>query len=102
MKKLISVISIFVLSLFMGSAYAAEPPMEQPTLNPSQAMESMEATESGSALDRFAVWPFESIEMKSQEETAGAIDNVKVDQSADDDGKTHDVIGIDDPSVESD
>ncbi len=103
MKKLMSVVSIFVLSLFMGSAYAAEPPMEEPTLNPSQVLEPMEATEeSGSALDRFAVWPFESIEKKSQEETAGAIDNVKMDQSVDDDGKTHDVIGIDDPSVESD
>jgi len=97
MKKLIGVISVIFLSLMLSSAFASEPPVEQ-------SMEETQATlpESQSALERFAVWPFESIEKKSQEETAGAIDNVKVDQSADDDGKTYAVIGIDDPIVESD
>ncbi|MDH3257031.1 MAG: hypothetical protein OEM27_05390 [Nitrospinota bacterium] len=98
MKKLISVVSIFVLSLFMSSAFAAEPPMEQPLAEEPQAI----MPQSDSVLERFAVWPFESIEGKSPEETAGAIDNVKVDQSVDADGKTHSVTGIDDPIAESD
>ncbi len=98
MKKLLGIISIFVLSLFVSSAFAGESSMKDMVEEQPQAT----LEESQSALDRFAVWPFESIEQKSQDETAGTIDSVKVDQSADADDKIHSVTGIDDPIVESD
>jgi hypothetical protein len=98
MKKLIGIVGVFVLSLFMSSAFASEQPMEQLIVEEPQATQE----ESQSALDRFAVWPFESVEKKSPEETGGAIEIVNVDQSVDADGKTHFLTELDDPTVESD
>lgn len=98
MKRLMSVFSIFVLSLFMSTAFAGEPPMEEIILEESQAIQQ----EIQSVHERFAVWPFESIEAKSPEETVGVIDNVKVDQSVDADGKTQFLVELDDPTYESD
>ena len=98
MKKLIGIVSIFVLSLFASSVFSSEPQLEQPFEEESHASQE----ESQSALDKLAVWPFESVEKKSQEDTGGNIDKVTVDQSVDEDGKTHKLIDTEDPSVQSD
>lgn len=98
MKKLIGIVSIFVLSLFASSVFSSEPQLEQPFEEESQATQE----ESQSALDKLAVWPFESVEKKSQEDTGGNIDKVTVDQSVDEDGQTHKLVDTEDPSVQSD
>ena len=106
MKKLIGMVSIFVLSLFASSVFASEPQMEQSIWDEPQAtLETSQEPvleDSQSAVEQFAVWPFESIEKKSPEDTGGGIDKVNVDQSVDEDGMTSFLIGLDDPIVESD
>lgn len=85
MKKLIGVVSVMFLGLFLSSAMASETPMEEQ----SQANQPAIQEESQSALEKFAVWPFEAIEKNSGNEAKNTIDSVKVDLSQDVDGKTY-------------
>ena len=103
MKKSISVFSIFVLGLFLGTANASESSLEE-TIWEQPSTEMIEGGQAIEEPDIHAPWPFQPSDTYpgNPEIVSSRIDQVKADQSVDDDGQTQFPVELDDPTVESD